>query len=407
MPNGIPGIDQIMKMIPGIVVTIIGGVATSVLPGKIKIAGLPVVGYGLYMMIDALKPKEGVYFSTEIEYPTTAAVGEMIHIRGWVINYTSTDQARTAQVQLWDNERDEMLYVDDKWAYIRDFLNPGAGGLFDFDFHMPNRTLNLSVQSGEYIEETDTFVKHDSKEIRIEATGVPSTRLIVEVADTQGNPIPDALVEISGPVNQQKNTECYPWPSCIVARAVFEDIPAGEYRVDVSHPNFESMSGYATVIENQDTTITFILRTVPITPVEIVHIASEDDRQPAQMIADAYGIEIVNDKGGIPPETDVTTVSDEVLFDAIGNILFDLRMYTAVATIGGQFANPLYEYAARYRGLRRLTGPGDWIVETISIANIDLVFIAGWTLEDTITAVNEFLGQAVGAEISGLIVNSI
>jgi len=50
------GIGTLIKLIPGLIVTTVGGVLTSVLPGKAKIAGVVPIGMGLLMMVTAILP---------------------------------------------------------------------------------------------------------------------------------------------------------------------------------------------------------------------------------------------------------------------------------------------------------------------------------------------------------------
>lgn len=45
---------DLLALIPSMLVTVIGGVVMGVLPGKAKIAGLPVLGIGIFMMLQAL-----------------------------------------------------------------------------------------------------------------------------------------------------------------------------------------------------------------------------------------------------------------------------------------------------------------------------------------------------------------
>lgn len=55
------GIDTVTKLIPGLIVTGIGGVMASALPGKSKIAGLVPIGIGASMMLSTVmgeKPPE-------------------------------------------------------------------------------------------------------------------------------------------------------------------------------------------------------------------------------------------------------------------------------------------------------------------------------------------------------------
>jgi len=44
--------DKVIQMLPGMVITCVGGVITSVLPGKTKIAGVVPLGIGLWLMVE-------------------------------------------------------------------------------------------------------------------------------------------------------------------------------------------------------------------------------------------------------------------------------------------------------------------------------------------------------------------
>lgn len=44
-------LTMLMEMIPGMIVTIVGGVVTSALPGKLKIVGIAPIGIGLYLLL--------------------------------------------------------------------------------------------------------------------------------------------------------------------------------------------------------------------------------------------------------------------------------------------------------------------------------------------------------------------
>jgi len=50
------GVETILKLIPGMVVTAVGGVVMSVLPGKAKIAGVVPIGIGLYLLLQPFLP---------------------------------------------------------------------------------------------------------------------------------------------------------------------------------------------------------------------------------------------------------------------------------------------------------------------------------------------------------------
>lgn len=51
---GIDPIELVTKLIPGMMITVVGGVVTGALPGAAKIAGLIPVGLGMYMMLQAM-----------------------------------------------------------------------------------------------------------------------------------------------------------------------------------------------------------------------------------------------------------------------------------------------------------------------------------------------------------------
>jgi hypothetical protein len=53
------GVGTILKLIPGIVVTAVGGIVMSVLPGKAKIAGVVPLGIGLWLLISPFLPPPG------------------------------------------------------------------------------------------------------------------------------------------------------------------------------------------------------------------------------------------------------------------------------------------------------------------------------------------------------------
>jgi len=50
------GFGTVIKLIPGMAVTIVGGIVMSVLPGKAKIAGVVPLGIGLWMMLQPFIP---------------------------------------------------------------------------------------------------------------------------------------------------------------------------------------------------------------------------------------------------------------------------------------------------------------------------------------------------------------
>jgi len=52
-------IQLLMEMIPGMIVTVVGGVVTSVLPGKIRLVGLVPIGIGMWMLLQPLMPSDG------------------------------------------------------------------------------------------------------------------------------------------------------------------------------------------------------------------------------------------------------------------------------------------------------------------------------------------------------------
>lgn len=60
-PGGLT-IENLIKAIPGFVVTVVGGVITGVLPGKTKIVGIVPIGIGTFMILEAfgfLGPSNG------------------------------------------------------------------------------------------------------------------------------------------------------------------------------------------------------------------------------------------------------------------------------------------------------------------------------------------------------------
>ena len=93
-------IDTIIKIIPGAVVTTVGGVLTAVLPGKIKIVGIAPIGIGLWMMVQPLLAMEGrdttsedaQYISTMIHWPQPGTqVGVGVYVMDYSIYNTSSE----------------------------------------------------------------------------------------------------------------------------------------------------------------------------------------------------------------------------------------------------------------------------------------------------------------------------
>jgi len=64
------GIGTLVKLMPGMMVTVVGGVVTSALPGATKLAGLIPLGFGMYMMLQALGMVPGPPPDTCLQHTT-------------------------------------------------------------------------------------------------------------------------------------------------------------------------------------------------------------------------------------------------------------------------------------------------------------------------------------------------
>ena len=155
-------IEQLMRLIPGMMVTVAGGVVTSMLPGKIKIAGLPIVGYGMFMVMNALQPTWSVKLQPEPTYPTQVMMGENFQINYWVHNATS--EVLNVRSRIIDRDTDEELRFDGPVE-----MNPDQGRNVISTFTMlgPAKVVHLKLECG-VVDDAGTFTRTDFRDIDIE-----------------------------------------------------------------------------------------------------------------------------------------------------------------------------------------------------------------------------------------------
>lgn len=156
-------IEQLMRLIPGMMVTVAGGVVTSMLPGKIKIAGLPIVGYGMFMVMDALRHTgKLVVFQPEPTYPTQASIGEVIHIIAWAHNISPDIQM--VRMRLIDRDTGEEIGPE---GHIDWEMNPDAGTEITWTATMigPN-DAHIKLELG-VLDATGSFMRTDFRDIDI------------------------------------------------------------------------------------------------------------------------------------------------------------------------------------------------------------------------------------------------
>ena len=160
MANGIPDINQLMRIVPGLVVTVAGGAVMSALPGKIKIAGLPVVGYGLYMMAGALTARNVIFQPEPTIDKTEAVAGEEIHIDAWAYNVSS--EILNVRERIIDRDTGEQL-----GEHIDFEMNPDQGTQILWTMTMigPNDT-HIKLEVG-ILDEMGGFTRTDFRDYDI------------------------------------------------------------------------------------------------------------------------------------------------------------------------------------------------------------------------------------------------